>query len=192
MTGSDTMGGGMYGSDRDGVRAAFAGGAVSFWEALDALVGGAEIVVDRPRGSHHPDFPEFVYELDYGYLKGTTSADGEGIDVWIGSDPRRQVTGALCTVDLVKHDAELKILVGCTAGDCAVIRRFYRTPLSAVRILRTAVFQQVNQKIFCSSSSSAQPSGVRRHWRLRPHSTNPARRKRARLAALSGATLHHS
>ena len=52
------------------------------------------------------------------------------------SDPRRQVTGALCTVDLVKHDAELKILVGCTAGDCAVIRRFYRTPLSAVRILR--------------------------------------------------------
>lgn len=114
MTGSDTMGGGMYGSDRDGVRAAFADGAVSFWEALDALVGGAEIVVDRPRGSHHPDFPEFVYELDYGYLKGTTSADGEGIDVWIGSDPRRQVTGALCTVDLVKHDAELKILVGCT------------------------------------------------------------------------------
>ena len=101
MTGSDTMGGGMYGSGRDGVRAAFAGGAVSFWEALDALVGGAEIVVDRPRGSHHPDFPEFVYELDYGYLKGTTSADGEGIDVWIGSDPRRQVTGALCTGDLV-------------------------------------------------------------------------------------------
>ena len=38
MTGSDTMGGGMYGSDRDGVRAAFADGAVSFWEALDALV----------------------------------------------------------------------------------------------------------------------------------------------------------
>lgn len=136
MTGSDTMGGGMYGSDRDGVRAAFADGAVSFWEALDALVGRAEIVVDRPRGSHHPDFPEFVYELDYGYLKGTTSADGEGIDVWIGSDPRRQVTGALCTVDLVKHDAELKILVGYTAGDCAVIRRFYCTPLSAVRILR--------------------------------------------------------
>ena len=131
MTGSDTMGGGMYGSDRDGVRAAFADGAVSFWEALDALVGGAEIVVDRPRGSHHPDFPEFVYELDYGYLKGTTSADSEGIDVWIGSDPRRQVTGALCTV-------------------------------------------------------------VRRHSRLRPHSTNPARRKRVRLAALSGATLHHS
>ena len=42
MTGSDTMGGGMYGSDRDGVRAAFADGAVSFWEALDALVGRSE------------------------------------------------------------------------------------------------------------------------------------------------------
>ena len=196
MTGSDTMGGGMYGSDRDGVRAAFAGGAVSFWEALDALVGGAEIVVDRPRGSHHPDFPEFVYELDYGYLKGTTSADGEGIDVWIGSDPRRQVTGALCTVDLVKHDAELKILgrdpaflphAALGGADSAAQKAVTGCPH-----FRTAVFQQVNQKIFCSSSSSAQPSGVRRHWRLRPHSTNPARRKRARLAALSGATLHHS
>lgn len=115
---------------------AFAGAAVSFWEALDALVAGAEIVVDRPRGSCHPDFPAFVYELDYGYLRGTTSADGEGIDVWLGSDPCRRVTGALCTVDLMKRDAELKILVGCTAADCAVIRRFYRTPLSAVRILR--------------------------------------------------------
>ena len=195
MTGSDTMGGGMYGSDRDGVRAAFADGAVSFWEALDALVGGAEIVVDRPRGSHHPDFPEFVYELDYGYLKGTTSADSEGIDVWIGSDPRRQVTGALCTVDLVKHDAELKILVGCTAGDCAALGGADSAAQKAVAgcpHFRTAGFQQVNQKIFCSSSSSAQPSGVRRHSRLRPHSTNPARRKRVRLAALSGATLHHS
>lgn len=134
------MSGGMRRSDdgpecRSGADP-FTGGAVSFWEALDALVEGAEIVVDRPRGSHHPDFSQFVYELDYGYLKGTTSADGEGIDVWIGSDPRRQVTGALCTVDLVKRNAELKILVGCTADDCAVIRRFYRTSLSAVRILR--------------------------------------------------------
>jgi len=111
-----------------------AGGDGSFWEALDALVAGAEIVVDRPRGSCHPDFPEFVYELDYGYLTGTTSADGEGVDVWIGSDPRRQVTGALCTVDLAKRDAELKVLVGCTPDDCAVIRRFYRTPLSACTI----------------------------------------------------------
>lgn len=88
MTGCDTMGGGMYGSDRDGVRAALrrtvpfrSGRRSTRWS------GGAEIVVDRPRGSHHPDFPEFVYELDYGYLKGTTSADSEGIDVWIGSDP---------------------------------------------------------------------------------------------------------
>lgn len=79
MTGSDTMGGGMYGSDRDGVRAAFADGAVSFWEALDALVGGAEIVVDRPRGSHHPDFPEFVYELDYeGRLRPTARGSMSG------------------------------------------------------------------------------------------------------------------
>ena len=54
MTGSDTMGGGMYGSDRDGVRAAFADGAVSFWEALDALGpdGKAVVLVQYPAVRH--------------------------------------------------------------------------------------------------------------------------------------------
>lgn len=109
--------------------------AVSFWEALDVLVEEAELVVDRPRGSHHPDFPEYVYELDYGYLKDTTSADGEGIDVWLGSAPVRRVTGAVCTVDLAKRDAELKVLIGCTAEDCEIIRKFYRTELSGCLII---------------------------------------------------------
>ena len=107
----------------------------TFWRALDRLAAGAEIVIDRPRGSRHPDFPEFVYELDYGYLRNTVSSDGEGVDVWLGSDPSRRVTGVVCTVDLVKRDAELKLLLGCTADDCTVIRRFYRTSLSAAHIL---------------------------------------------------------
>ena len=52
-----------------------------FWERLDALLAQSRIVIDRPRGSHHPRFPQIVYEIDYGYLDGTTSADGEGVDV---------------------------------------------------------------------------------------------------------------
>ncbi len=204
MTGSDTMGGGMYGSDRDGVRAAFADGAVSFWEALDALVGGAEIVVDRPRGSHHPDFPEFVYELDYGYLKGTTSADGGGdrcldrqrspsagdrcaLYGRSGEARRRTENSRRLYSRRLCRDPAFLLHAALGGADSAAQKAVAGCPH-----FRTAGFQQVNQKIFCSSSSSAQPSGVRRHSRLRPHSTNPARRKRARLAALSGATLHHS
>ena len=52
-----------------------------FWDALDELVKTSEIVVDRPKGSIHPRFPDFIYRLDYGYLRGTSSMDGAGIEI---------------------------------------------------------------------------------------------------------------
>ena len=44
-----------------------------FWDALDELVSNSEIVIDRPKGSAHPRFPDFIYKVDYGYLKDTAS-----------------------------------------------------------------------------------------------------------------------
>ena len=90
-----------------------------FWRKLAELVRTCELVVDRPKGSAHPRYPDFLYSLDYGYLAGTAAADGGGIDVWIGSRPERQVTGIICTVDLLKRDAEMKILVGCTPAEAS-------------------------------------------------------------------------
>ena len=60
-----------------------------FWNALDELVSNSEIVIDRPRGSAHPRFPNFIYKVDYGYLKDTASMDGSGIDVWVGSGDKK-------------------------------------------------------------------------------------------------------
>ena len=96
-----------------------------FWQRLDALLERCQIVIDRPRGSHHPRFPEIVYALDYGYLDGTSSNDGEGIDVWLGSDKERGLDAVICTVDLDKGDAEMKLMVGCTDEEKADIARFY-------------------------------------------------------------------
>ena len=84
-----------------------------FWKALDKLVSSSEIVIDRPRGSVHPRFPNFIYKVDYGYLKDTASMDGAGIDVWVGSGDKK-VDAIMCIVDLMKRDSEIKILVGCT------------------------------------------------------------------------------
>ena len=47
-----------------------------FWIALDELVNTSEIVIDRPKGSAHPRFPDFIYRVDYGYLKNNSSIDG--------------------------------------------------------------------------------------------------------------------
>jgi inorganic pyrophosphatase len=88
-----------------------------FWAAAAELVATSEIVVDRPKGSRHPKRPEAIYPVDYGYLKGTTAADGEGIDVWVGSLDAKTITGLVCTFDLSKRDAELKLLLGCTSRE---------------------------------------------------------------------------
>ena len=87
-----------------------------FWKALDELVSNSEIVIDRPRGSAHPRFPNFIYKVDYGYLKDTASMDGGGIDVWVGSGEKK-IDAIMCIVDLRKKDSEIKILVGCTDED---------------------------------------------------------------------------
>lgn len=94
-----------------------------FWKALDELVDGSEVVIDRPKGSAHPRFPAFIYPVDYGYLKDTSSMDGKGIDVWVGSGEKK-IGAVMCTVDLMKKDSEIKILIGCTEEETA---RVFRT-----------------------------------------------------------------
>lgn len=43
--------------------------------------------------------------------------DGDGIDVWVGTDERKQVDAIMCIVDLMKRDSEIKILIGCTENE---------------------------------------------------------------------------
>ena len=94
---------------------------LEFWVALDKLVGQSEIVIDRPKGSAHPRYPHMIYPLDYGYLNNTQSMDGGGIDVWVGSDERKEVDAIICTVDLMKRDSEIKLLIGCTEEEKQIV-----------------------------------------------------------------------
>lgn len=96
-----------------------------FWSSLDRLVAEHALVLDRPRGSAHPRYPEVRYPLDYGYLAGTTAGDGAGIDVWVGSLPAPTITAVVCSLDARKGDAELKLLVGCTPAEARLIRAFH-------------------------------------------------------------------
>ena len=97
----------------------------AFWHALDRLMSASEIVIDRPKGSPHPCFPSRIYPLDYGYLAGTASMDGDGIDLWRGSDPAQRLDAVVCTVDLMKRDSEIKLLIGCTEEEKAAVMRWH-------------------------------------------------------------------
>jgi inorganic pyrophosphatase len=95
-----------------------------FWTHLEQLVASSQVVIDRPKGSAHPRFPEAIYPLDYGYLHPTTTVDGGGVDVWVGSQPGRPLEAVLCSVDLYKRDVEVKLLLGCTEAEIEQILAF--------------------------------------------------------------------
>jgi inorganic pyrophosphatase len=96
------------------------------------LIETHEIVIDRPRGSRHPRYPDIVYPFHYGYLAGTSGGDGQGIDVCLGSlhqnPPQltaRWLSAVICTVDSKKADAEIKLLINCTSEEIDEIERFF-------------------------------------------------------------------
>jgi inorganic pyrophosphatase len=106
---------------------------MEFWMALDQLVAECEIVIDRARLSAHPHDGDVIYPLNYGYLKGTTSADGGGIDVFIGEGTGEPalltVTAIICTVDPGKRDSELKLLIACSDAEIEQVHQFFQDAL---------------------------------------------------------------
>jgi inorganic pyrophosphatase len=65
-----------------------------------------------------------IYPLDYGFLEGTVAGDGDGIDVWLGASGSSEVVGMVCTADVFKRDAELKLLLGCSSDEIALVSSF--------------------------------------------------------------------
>ena len=93
----------------------------AFWTAFETLIQDSQLVIDRPKGTAHPRYPDFIYPVDYGCLEQTASMDGGGIDVWLGSDPKKQFDAVMCIVDLMKRDSEIKLLIGCTEQEKELI-----------------------------------------------------------------------
>ncbi len=111
-----------------------------FWTRLESLIASNEVILDRPKGSHHPKYPEIVYPLDYGYLKGTSGGDRNEIDVWRGSMPGNKLVGVVCTVDILKSDTEVKLLIGCTDNEINKVSDFLNSNyMSAIVIERSEV-----------------------------------------------------
>ncbi|MFD9682208.1 inorganic pyrophosphatase [Rhodococcus sp. NPDC059969] len=110
------------------------------FSALDHLAATSTVVIDRPRGSAHPRYPAAIYPLDYGYLDGTVSADGDGIDLFRGSAVGTGVIAVAVIADIVKKDVEVKILLECTADEIDTAAAFLRDTLGlGATILQRAV-----------------------------------------------------
>jgi inorganic pyrophosphatase len=111
-----------------------------FWSRLDELLAAHELVLDRPKGTAHPRYPDLVFPLDYGYLAGTSGGDGDGLDVWRGSAGNLDLAAIVCTVDMKKRDAEYKLVIGATRDDLRTIEAFHNGPyMSALLVRRPSV-----------------------------------------------------
>lgn len=73
----------------------------------------ATVTVDRPLGSRHPSYPDLVYPVNYGYVKGVTAPDGEEQDAYIlgVSEPIEEFEGVIIAVIERKNDVEDKWVV---------------------------------------------------------------------------------
>ena len=80
------------------------------------------VVVDRPLGSHHPQHPDIVYTVNYGYVPGVMAPDGEEQDAYIlGVDvPVESFTGKVIAIVHRFDDVEDKWIV---AADGAVFTK---------------------------------------------------------------------
>ena len=108
-----------------------------FWNGLDSLVHVGRIEIDRPKGSCRPMYPDLMYPCDYGHVVGSLSSDGAELDVWIGSACTQIVCGFIVTVDRVKADSEVKVLLGCSHLECdAILAIHNRGQQSGIIILR--------------------------------------------------------
>jgi inorganic pyrophosphatase len=111
----------------------------NFWDTLDQLVATHRLVIDRPKGSSHPRYPEIRYPLDYGYLEGTTSGDGGGIDVWLGAAGSHALSAVILTVDLLKSDTEIKMILDCSEEELQAILVFHSTNFMHATLVRRPI-----------------------------------------------------
>jgi len=93
------------------------------WELVDQLIAMHEIVIDRPKASAHPLFPEFIYPVDYGFLMGTVGGDGDPIDIYVGTGSAG-LRGYFQTRDDIKQDREIKLLWNVTEEELTAIEHF--------------------------------------------------------------------
>ena len=71
-----------------------------------------KVIIDRPLGSKHPKH-DFIYEVNYGYIKGVIAPDGEELDAYLlgVNKPVKEYTGMCIAIAHRKDNDDDKLIV---------------------------------------------------------------------------------
>ncbi|MDO4467438.1 MAG: Inorganic pyrophosphatase [Bacillota bacterium] len=84
-----------------------------FWQKLDTILLSSSIVLDFPKGSHHPIFTALTYPVDFAHLEDSfENNNNKKIHVYKGSDGQK-VVGIVISADVLEKDCFVTVLVGC-------------------------------------------------------------------------------
>jgi inorganic pyrophosphatase len=101
-------------------------------DALDFLNLRVRVLIDRPIGSVHPTYG-FAYPVNYGYVPGTISGDGEELDAY--------VLGV--TEPLVEFEGEcIAVVQRADDNDDKLVLVIPGTRLSDEQIMESVSFQE--------------------------------------------------
>ncbi len=93
------------------------------WERWEQLIRLRGTVVDRPRGTPHPEHASIIYPIDYGFIADTLGSDGQAVDVFLGSADTGLVA-LIITADYRKPDREFKLLYNCSFEEIYLVNGF--------------------------------------------------------------------
>ena len=85
----------------------------------DYLGKQVKVIIDRPIGSLHPKFPHIKYEVNYGFIPGTISGDGEALDAYVlGETKELQIFEGTCIAIIRREEGnDDKLIVSRNGTD---------------------------------------------------------------------------
>lgn len=84
-----------------------------FWQKLDTILLSSSIVIDFPKGTHHPVFTALTYPVDFAHLEDAfENTNSRRLSVYRGSGEHK-VVGIVISADVLEKECFVTVLVGC-------------------------------------------------------------------------------
>lgn len=95
-----------------------------FWQKLDTLILSLDYNKKRVEGDVHPNYPNLVYPMEYGYLVDPDHDDQVAVRAFRGSLASRRCDAIIVGVDILQKGMDIKCLLGCTQEEQIKILEF--------------------------------------------------------------------